>query len=551
MSEHARPHLHTHQRSKMHSAVAGAAYRLGLKLFDERTEKWHDYSRRKGKEVVHGETLGPPGTPPEMLDPATLWNLIEKAEERADAQIARDFRIPIPLGLSETDAIAMARAMAGYIVSRFHVPVSLAVHNDNAVDLDGNQKSADKVGFHAHLYFPTRELTKDGKGEGEAWRFGRKLLELSNKNQSGAIVDSMNEKWSVLANRFARSAGLAIQYEWKSYKRLGLDKTPKPTRARRFGEAAQWYKDPALRPAPDIINHEPGARRRKKEAAAKAVPGSVAPAIDLNKEAMTGRLHARRHAQGIKSAALKVARQKRIAARPIHGKAPLLNRVTMVGGRTLRVDSHLRLSEAMRRAGPAPKTDAEHAALERAMFLADLLESLLFAMERGRQQAGDFAMEMMRRRMAYEDARVRQEVVDRELRRAEENLNIWLLSHPLRPRLKKVSNEYALLKAERDRAATHVERVHASMVLMEGEMKDAASEEAQRAFNGSRVIRRIVATMEGYKPEFRTVVDALNVHLSDQHKADVNELAKKLGLDGPEMVTLPRSEAAFTNGTRL
>lgn len=549
MNEHARPHLHTHQRGKAHSAIAGAAYRLGERLFDERTGQWHDYSKRKGREVVHGETMGPPGTLPALLDPGTLWNLVEKAEERGDAQIARDFRIPIPLGLSEPDAIAMARAMAGYIVSRFHVPVSLAVHRDNAVDLDGNAKSADKIGFHAHLYFPTRELTQDGRGEGETWRFGRKLLELTNKNQSGAIVDSMNEKWSVLANRFARAAGLSTQFEWKSYKRLGVDKTPRPTRARRFGEEAKWYKDPALRPVSTIPDHQPGARRQKKLDAAAQM--AAAPVIRLDHESVQERLATRRNAQGVRTAALRVARQKRVAARPIHGKAPLLNRIRMVGGRTLRIDSNLRLAELMRRSGPAPKSDAEQAALERSMFLADLIDSLLFAMERGRQQAGDFAMEMMRRRMAYEDARVRQEVVDRDLRRAEENLNIWLLSHPLRPRLKKASNEYALLKAECDRATKHVERVHASMVLMEGQMKEAASSEAQRLFNGSRVIRRLVSTMEGYKPEFRTVADALNLHLSDQHREDLAELARKLGLDGQDTVTLPRSEAAFTKGTRL
>ena len=53
MALHARPHLETHSRKKGHSAVAGVAYRLGLRLYDRRTGEWHDYRKRKiGEEIV-------------------------------------------------------------------------------------------------------------------------------------------------------------------------------------------------------------------------------------------------------------------------------------------------------------------------------------------------------------------------------------------------------------------------------------------------------------------------------------------------------------------
>lgn len=61
---HARPELPSHNR-KEHSAVAGAAYRLGLRLFDERTGEWHDYRKRAiGEEIVRALTVAPPGAPP-------------------------------------------------------------------------------------------------------------------------------------------------------------------------------------------------------------------------------------------------------------------------------------------------------------------------------------------------------------------------------------------------------------------------------------------------------------------------------------------------------
>jgi sulfur carrier protein ThiS len=519
MAEHARPHLHTHNRDRRHSAVAAAAYRLGLKLFDERTETWHDYTKRSSKQVVYGETIGPQGAPAWLLEPGTLWNEVEKAENRVDAQICRDYRIPIPLGVDEKAAVAMARSMAGYIVARFNVPVCIAVHRDNTLDLDGNAKPADKVGFHAHLLFPTRELVREGQGGSETWRFGRKLTELSNRRQSAPIVDSMNEKWSKLANAHLTAAGLPATYESKSYKRLGLDKTPKPTRARRFGQKNQWYPK------------HPG----------------TAPALDLGTGAIRQRLHARREKSVATALNGNVVRARRAATRTIRGKAPLVNRVSLVGGRTVRIDSHLRLAELMRSAGPRPTNDAEHAALERAMFLADFIESLLFAQERARQAQGDFDMQMMRERAALADARVQKERVDAALRKAEKALESWLTRHPLRARLHVPSDELSILQTNRDAAATEATRVHNKI---RGHVEAMGNLSARRDIEAAREERAkasIIAEMQAYKTDFRSVVATLAVALSDVQKNDVAELADVLQLDIQDVMSAARAEAPFVS----
>ncbi|QWT22135.1 MobA/MobL family protein [Bacillus sp. NP157] len=529
MAEHARPHLHTHNRDRKHSAVAAAAYRLGIRLFDEQTDTWHDYSKRAGTQVVFGETIGPHGVPPWLLDPATLWNAVERAERRVDAQICRDYRIPIPLGLDEKAAIAMSRSMAGYLVERFNVPVCIAVHRDNTVDLDGKAKPGDKIGFHAHLLFPTRELVREDGGAGETWAFGRKLNELANSRMSSPIVDAMNEKWSRLANKHLAEAGLPETCESKSYKRLGLDKVPKPARARKFGEKNQWYKP----------------SRATREAMANASQPLVTA------DDVLSRLQHRRAAQGVKSATNRLARAKRRAGQPVHGKAPLLNHARMVGGRTLRIDSHLRLAELMRNAGPVPTNDAEQAALERSMFLADLLESLLLSMERARQQQSDFAMQMHRKRLALEDAKVRQGAVDRELRRAEAALERWLVNHPLRARYRMATDEHRILVDARNRAAKHVERMHSAVITLIEEMSDIAGEKGKKHTSDNRVAARIIETMSGYKPEFRTVAEALRLHLTTEQNADISDAAHKLGVTDAETVSLNRSEAPFSKGKRL
>lgn len=245
--QHARPHIETHVRSKNHSAVAGAAYRLGLKLLDERTGTWHDSHRRSLRgEIILALTLAPDGSPDWATQPQALWNRVEASEKRKDAQLARDYRIPVPLGLSSDQASVLAEQMARFISDTLKTPVSAGVHRDSEVDVLGEKKASEKVGYHAHLYFPTRKLAcfeEVGKatvasggtdGAGEATGFGSKLTILSNKNTSVAFVEMLNAKWAELSNELAGTNGLRADYDHRSYTRQGVDLTPQPT----VGQAA-------------------------------------------------------------------------------------------------------------------------------------------------------------------------------------------------------------------------------------------------------------------------------------------------------------------------
>lgn len=231
MSLHARPHLETHRRSSGHSAVAGVAYRLGLRLLDRRTGVWHDYRRRKlGEEIVRALTIAPDGAPAWATDPDQLWNRVEAAEKRKDSQVARDYRIPIPFGLTDEIAGDMAEEMARFISRQLHTAVSLGLHRDSHVDALGAEKPAEKIGFHAHLYFPTRRLEEIvGEDGTSGWGPGAKLVLLSNKNTAGAFVEQLNECWAELANKYAATVGLTADYDHRSYVRQELPITPQPT----------------------------------------------------------------------------------------------------------------------------------------------------------------------------------------------------------------------------------------------------------------------------------------------------------------------------------
>ena len=91
------PHLEIRivQRSKGSSAVAGAAYQAGEKLFSEYDQKSKDH-RRKQPEVLYTEIMFPANAPPEYADRTTLWNAVEEVEKQWNSQLARRFILALP-----------------------------------------------------------------------------------------------------------------------------------------------------------------------------------------------------------------------------------------------------------------------------------------------------------------------------------------------------------------------------------------------------------------------------------------------------------------------
>ena len=82
------------QRSKGQSAVAGAAYQSGEKLFSEYDQKTKNYSGKRG--ILYTEIMLPSHAPPEHANRETLWNSVEAAEKQWNAQLARRFVLALP-----------------------------------------------------------------------------------------------------------------------------------------------------------------------------------------------------------------------------------------------------------------------------------------------------------------------------------------------------------------------------------------------------------------------------------------------------------------------
>ena len=168
-------HVKVHSRSTGASAVARAAYRAREALVDERTGERHDYSRRS--DLDHAEIFAPEGAPDWVRDRSTLWNAVEAAERRKDAQVAREIQIALPLELTlGQQREAVEAFVTNECVSRGMV-ADVAFHG------------GDTHNPHAHVLLTTRRLEGDGFGGKErAWN-------------DRAVVETWREAWARCANR--------------------------------------------------------------------------------------------------------------------------------------------------------------------------------------------------------------------------------------------------------------------------------------------------------------------------------------------------------------
>ena len=138
-------------RESGRTALGAAAYRSGEALVQDGIGGvTHDYSRKDG--VVHTQIMAPPHAPEWVYDRGRLWNEVDRAEVRKDAQLAREIEVALPVELRLTEQVELLQQY----VSREFVPLGMiadiAVHHDNPANP------------HAHILLTLREIRADGFG---------------------------------------------------------------------------------------------------------------------------------------------------------------------------------------------------------------------------------------------------------------------------------------------------------------------------------------------------------------------------------------------------
>ncbi len=138
------------QRSKRQSAVAGAAYQSGERLFSEYDGKTKNY-RYKSAEVVAKGILLPSNAPQEYSDRQMLWNAVEQIEGQWNSQLSRGIIAALPIELPREEYEALIRDYCQeQFVSRGMI-ADFAIHDKG----DGNP--------HVHIMLTMRAMDKAGK----------------------------------------------------------------------------------------------------------------------------------------------------------------------------------------------------------------------------------------------------------------------------------------------------------------------------------------------------------------------------------------------------
>ena len=143
-------HFHTGviKHSVGKCAVASAAYMSGSKLYDERLGKTFSYTREE--EVIYSDVMLPENAPKELYDRETLWNEVEKVQNKSNSRYARQFDMALPIELSTKEKIELAKR---YVKKNF-------VDKGMVADMAIHEKAGNP---HMHVMCTVRGFDKKGK----------------------------------------------------------------------------------------------------------------------------------------------------------------------------------------------------------------------------------------------------------------------------------------------------------------------------------------------------------------------------------------------------
>lgn len=236
-------------RGSGQSAVASSSYRAGEKLQDERYGKTQDYSKRQG--VMSANIILPSELKDKVeIDRNTLWNMAERAENRKDSRVAREWIINLPHELDEETRKALAHRFAQSLADKYGVIADCCIHRPTEKEI---ARGADERNFHAHIMLTTRQaqLTADNQ-----LTLGDKAtIELSDNKRRSIGLDrvsneivELRELWERTANEQLAEHGYAL-IDSRSYQSQGIDQLPQLKMGK---NATQMERDGIQTPVGDL-----------------------------------------------------------------------------------------------------------------------------------------------------------------------------------------------------------------------------------------------------------------------------------------------------------
>ncbi|GAF40891.1 hypothetical protein JCM14202_2801 [Agrilactobacillus composti DSM 18527 = JCM 14202] len=213
---------------KGRSAIAGASYRSGEKLFDQKEGRSYFYARSVMPESF---ILTPKNAPEWASDRKKLWNEVERKDRRANSRYAKEFNVALPVELSEDE---QKKLLTKYVQENFvdeGMVADVAIHRDHPDNP------------HAHVMLTNRPFNPDG-----TWGLKSKreniLDENGNKTYTGNSrfprsrkvwlvdwdkkekINQWRHNWAVSVNQVLEQKNIPDRISEKSFIEEGIDDTP-------------------------------------------------------------------------------------------------------------------------------------------------------------------------------------------------------------------------------------------------------------------------------------------------------------------------------------
>ena len=212
-------------RSRNESAMAGASYYLGQKLYSEYDHEWK-YPHSDPARVRYTEVMLPPNAPREYSDRQTLWNAVDAAEKSRNAQTARRFVITLPRELTYEQNLALIRA---YCQEQFV---------DKGMICDLYYHDFGNGNPHVHLMLTMRAMDEHGRwlpktktayvldenGErvrGETGKWLRERIDTVDWSEQ-KYAEIWRHEWEVAQNKALEAAGRTERVDMRSFERQGI-----------------------------------------------------------------------------------------------------------------------------------------------------------------------------------------------------------------------------------------------------------------------------------------------------------------------------------------
>ncbi len=179
-----------------------------------------------------------------MFDRQTLWNVVERAEIRKDAQLAREVEITLPRELSREQQINLVRSFVRDHFVKDGMIADIAIHEP--MGSDGRKQP------HGHILLTMRRLDpstpsgfaankeRDWNERDDVFRTvneARKLYndtrlpehkEALDRAEATRNVNMWRSEWSVYANRALADAGSAARIDHRTLEAQGITRPAQP-----------------------------------------------------------------------------------------------------------------------------------------------------------------------------------------------------------------------------------------------------------------------------------------------------------------------------------